>query len=593
MTAALGDPTVSDALKAVLETARLEAEAAGETQVGLAGLLQGLSEADQTVLIALAGADSLMSLAEVTAVVGDPLLSDALKAILETAREKVTADGVPVSVDDLLGGISEADRAVLATLAGEDGQLSLGEVNAGLGVPVSEALAGALDQAKVQMILDGIASLPVDSLLSGVVDEADRAALIALAGEDGLLSLDETKAALGDPIVSNAVAAVQDDARLKVKAAGGTPLSVAELAAGLSDADRVALEALAGEDGQLSLGEAKAGLGDPVSEATAGGLDEAKAQMALGGLASVPIDALLAGLANEADQNVLKALAGDDGRLSMDEAKAALDDPVLSEAAAEVLEEARLQVKVAAGLLVPVADLVAGLSEADRAALEALAGEDGQLSLGEVKAGLGDPVSEAAGNALEQAKLRLELDGTASVSVADFAAGLSDTDQAVLKALAGTDGRLSSDEIKVGLGDPVLSEAGADSLDRAKALLQGSGLKSVPVADLVAGLSEADRVALEALAGADGQLSLAETKVGLGEPVGFILSGQIVDENEKGVLGVSVTLHLVEGSVVKTTVTDADGAYRFDNSADGDYELTPSAQGFVFEPPVREARVSG
>ena len=613
--AALGDPVLSNVVAAALNQAKLQMAAGGVSAVTIDAILAGVSEdADRNTLKAIAGDDGLLSLNEVKAALGDPVLSSALAAALETAQFQVkAAGGAPVDISDLLDALADsADSAMLRSVAGEDGLLSLDESKIALGDPVlTDAVAAALNQAKIQMAVGGTAQVDVAALLEGLSD-ADRNALLAAAGDDGLLSLNESKAALGDPILSTAAADVLEKAKMQVKIAGGAPVPVDDLLASLTDdADKEALKTIAGDDGLLSLGEAKAALGDPLlSDAVSDALDQINLQLKSGVGAPVAVAPYLEGLASDADVAALKAFAGDDGELSPAEMAAVQGDPVLSNAVADALDMANMQIKAAAGAPVVVDSLLNELTnEADKEALRAFAGDDGLISSAEAAAALGNPVlSNAVAAVLDEIKMQMKINGDMPVSVDDYLDELTDgADKAALNALAGSDGKLSSEETAAALGDPVLSDAVADVLDKIKSKIKDgdgapvsidafldeltsqadkdalrafagsdgelssaeaaaakgnpvlsdavigvlekikfrlrAGGDTLPVAAYLDSLSdEADKQILQTLAGKDGRMSQVEARAALGEPVVYTISGQIVDALGAGLLGVMVSL---------------------------------------------------
>ena len=58
---------------------------------------------------------------------------------------------------------------------------------------------------------------------------------------------------MGDPVLSDSLAAALEDVRFQVKAGIREPVSIADILGGLSNEDLDALEAIAGEDKLVSL----------------------------------------------------------------------------------------------------------------------------------------------------------------------------------------------------------------------------------------------------------------------------------------------------------------------------------------------------
>jgi hypothetical protein len=54
--------------------------------------------------------------------------------------------------------------------------------------------------------------------------------------------------------------------------------------------------------------------------------------------------------------------------------------------------------------------------------------------------------------------------------------------------------------------------------------------------------------------------------------------------------GVTVSL---SGDLVKTKQTDINGRFRFGNLPDGNYVVTPSKEGKIFDPVSRDVAISG
>ena len=119
-----------------------------------------------------------------------------------------------------------------------------------------------------------------------------------------------------------------------------------------------------------------------VGETLAVVLREAKVQLQAQGVESLPVAGFLDQLDAAADQDALVNIAGEDEQLSLEEVRFALGEPTLGDAVEDVLAQAKLQMAVSGDSVLALDALLALLdTEADRATLQELAGEDGQLSL--------------------------------------------------------------------------------------------------------------------------------------------------------------------------------------------------------------------
>jgi len=94
---------------------------------------------------------------------------------------------------------------------------------------ISVALHDLLVGAEVQMKAEGLSELPVGMLLPKLDAEADRTALQDIAGSDGNLSIDEAKFALGEPVLSDAVSGALQAAKVQMQIQDAASLPVNDL----------------------------------------------------------------------------------------------------------------------------------------------------------------------------------------------------------------------------------------------------------------------------------------------------------------------------------------------------------------------------
>jgi hypothetical protein len=71
--------------------------------------------------------------------------------------------------------------------------------------------------------------------------------------------------------------------------------------------------------------------------------------------------------------------------------------------------------------------------------------------------------------------------------------------------------------------------------------------------------------------------------------LGYTISGQVTLKNS-GLSGVTITL---SGDDSDTTITDSEGNYVFTGLSDGSYTVTPSKEGYEFDPSSQEVTISG
>ncbi len=426
------------------------------------------------------------------------ILSQVLRDLLEEMRVRLEGEppGFLLSIEEFRSRLSDdRDIELLELLGGSNGQFVLDDVFRALdGIfDFGPPPPGDFPDELVSVLHDILATLeepgapPTTPAVSwfGFLTDDLRALLEDIAGDDGEINLDEVRAALfgGQPPppfgdLPQELLDVLFDIEATLLEDGAPPTSPASAWFGfLTDDLRGILEDIAGDDGEIDLEEVRIALGGGSPPPPFGDLpqelldvlfDIEATLLESGAGPTTPAIAWFGFLTDDL-RGILEDIAGDDGEINLDEVRIALGGgpppPPFGDLPQELIDvlfdiEATL-LEPGAPPPTPAISWFGFLTDDLRGILEDIAGDDGEINLDEVRIALGGGSPPPPFGDLPQKLIDVLFDieatllepgappPTPAISWFGF---LTDDLRGILEDIAGDDGEINLDEVRIALG---------------------------------------------------------------------------------------------------------------------------------------------